>query len=184
MGRGLNRSQQPKFRSPPDVRERGMIRRPVLRDWPLRAAAEARFPARLFRHGDRDRILILARERRIMRFIESLSHPCRLRALKQPQATAEIVSGFGVIRIEETDDKRSNYRDAGAGGVGGGRDERGLYLRDAEDSVARPGDAIDAENVFKPQGADFGDMLAAGWPISHDCARGLAIVHSIDRVHR
>lgn len=77
------------------------------------------------------------------------------------------------------------YVIAGTERIRSDRDEDGPFLRDLRnDLIARPGDAIDAEILFKPTSGAFGDMLAAGWPLNQHCGRGLAIVVSIARVHR
>jgi len=74
---------------------------------------------------------------------------------------------------------------AGAGPVRSGRDGRGAYLVDRRTGrAARPGDAIDGEILFRGETGGLGETLRAGWPLGKGCGRGLAIVHSIARVHR
>lgn len=74
---------------------------------------------------------------------------------------------------------------AGAARIRSGEDERGDYLIDSQSGLrARPGDAIDGEFLFYPRIGTFKDTLAAGWPLSDRCGRGLAIAFSIARVHR
>jgi hypothetical protein len=74
---------------------------------------------------------------------------------------------------------------AGAERIRSRSDARGAYLvDDASGLVARPGDAIDGEIIFKSNPTSSRDTLAAGWPIDHGCGRGLAILLSISRVHR
>ena len=83
------------------------------------------------------------------------------------------VGSSGLFVIARTDRIRS------------GRAKSGAYLVDTENGLlARPGDAIDGEVLYRPRAGNFEDILAAGWPISDRCGGGLAIVFSIARVHR
>src|SRR5687768_12155535 len=66
------------------------------------------------------------------------------------------------------------YVIAGSGGIRSASDADGPYLRDGRSGLAaRPGDAIDAEIVFKPTPDGLGDTLAAGWPLDNRCGRGI-----------
>lgn len=74
---------------------------------------------------------------------------------------------------------------AGAGGVESGSDGQGPYIADHRSGrAARPGDAIDGEMVFRPRIGSWGDTLRAGWLLDARCGSGLAIIYSIERVHR
>jgi hypothetical protein len=64
-------------------------------------------------------------------------------------------------------------------------DARGLYLVDRQTGLtARPGDAIDADILFRPKIGGWRDAFAARWRLDDRCGRALAIVFSIARVHR
>ena len=66
-----------------------------------------------------------------------------------------------------------------------GRDKSGLYMIDTKTGlVARPGDAIDAEILFRGEIGKLNDAFRAGWRLDDSCGSGLAVVFSITRVHR
>jgi hypothetical protein len=77
------------------------------------------------------------------------------------------------------------YAVAGTDRIRSGSDDSGPYLIDTRTGLrARPGDAIDAEVLFRPKVGSLKDTLAAGWLLDDRCGSRLAVVFSISRVHR
>lgn len=74
---------------------------------------------------------------------------------------------------------------AGTDRIRSGSDRLGRYLVDAETGlIARPGDAIDAEILFRGKIGSLEDTFRAGWRLDDRCGSHLAVVSSIARVHR
>ena len=66
-----------------------------------------------------------------------------------------------------------------------GSDRLGHYLVDSETGlIARPGDAIDAEILFRGKIGSLKDTFRAGWRLDDRCGSRLAVVFTIARVHR
>jgi hypothetical protein len=77
------------------------------------------------------------------------------------------------------------YAVAGTDRIRSGSDGSGSYLVDTTTGLtARPGDAIDAEILFRPKIGSLKDTFAAGWLLNDRCGSRLAIISSISRVHR